>query len=46
MVEYFDYSDYPEYPQNHPPFDHAVTVLDLLFHTGSKAAEYMKSFRA
>ena len=38
-VEYFDYSDYPEYPQSHPPFEHAVTILDLLFHTGSKATE-------
>ena len=45
-VEYFDYSGYPEYPQSHPPFEHAVTILDLLFHTGSKATEYMKTFRA
>jgi WbqC-like protein family len=45
-VEYFDYSDYPEYPQSHPPFEHAVTILDLLFHTGSRATEYMKTFHA
>ena len=37
-----DYSGYPEYAQPHPPFDHAVTVLDLLFCTGPKAIEYMK----
>ena len=43
-VEYMDYSNYPEYPQVHPPFDHHVTVLDLLFHTGSEACRYMKSF--
>ena len=37
-----DYSGYPEYAQPHPPFDHAVSVLDLLFCTGPKAMEYMK----
>ena len=26
-LEYMDYSGYPEYPQQHPPFDHAVTIL-------------------
>ena len=36
-VEYMDYSGYPEYPQLHPPFEHAVTVLDLLFNTGASA---------
>jgi hypothetical protein len=43
-LEYMEYSDYPEYPQVHPPFDHNVTVLDLLFHTGQEAPKYMKSF--
>jgi hypothetical protein len=43
-LEYMDYSDYPEYPQLYPPFEHAVTVLDLLFNTGSDAPRYMKSF--
>ena len=28
----------------HPPFDHAVTVLDLLFSVGKEAPLYMKSF--
>jgi hypothetical protein len=37
-----NYDGYPEYPQPHPPFDHAVSVLDLLFCTGPKAIEYMK----
>ncbi|MBE3011314.1 WbqC family protein [Microbispora sp. NEAU-D428] len=41
-VRWFDYSGYPEYPQLHPPFDHQVTVLDLLFNVGSAAAEYLK----
>ena len=37
-----DYSGYPEYPQLHPPFEHAVTVLDLIFNTGPDAPRYMK----
>jgi WbqC-like protein family len=43
-LEYMDYSGYPEYPQLHPPLDHAVTVLDLLFNTGPDAPSFMKSF--
>jgi len=43
-VRYMDYSNYPPYPQVHPPFDHNVTILDLLFHTGPEARRYMKSF--
>ncbi|MCB0339171.1 MAG: WbqC family protein [Bdellovibrionales bacterium] len=33
--------EYPEYPQLHPPFDHAVTVLDMLFMLGSDAPNYI-----
>jgi len=36
-----DYSAYPEYPQMYPPFLHEVTVLDLLFHTGTDAPRYI-----
>jgi WbqC-like protein family len=43
-LEYMDYSGYPEYPQLYPPFDHAVTVLDLIFNTGPEAPRLMKSF--
>lgn len=41
-VAFADYSGYPEYPQPHGPFEHAVTALDLLFHTGPDALAYMK----
>jgi len=44
-VTWFDYSGYPEYAQLFPPFDHAVTILDLLFNMGPSARECMKSFR-
>jgi hypothetical protein len=41
-VHFVDYSNYPEYPQPYPPFEHAVSVVDLLFCTGPRALEYMK----
>ena len=41
-----NYSGYPEYPQFHPPFEHRVTVLDLLFHTGPEAARYIWGWRS
>ncbi len=43
-VHYFDYSGYQEYPQLNPPFEHGVSMLDLLFNTGNDAVKYMKSF--
>ena len=45
-LEYMDYSGYPEYDQLYPPFEHGVSILDLLFHTGKDAPRYMKSFRS
>jgi hypothetical protein len=41
-VRFADYSGYPEYPQPYPPFEHAVSALDLLFCAGSRALDYMK----
>jgi len=43
-LRYMDYSGYPEYKQLHPPFDHAVSILDLIFNEGPNAAQFMKSF--
>jgi len=45
-VSYFDYDGYPEYEQLHPPFDPAVTILDLIFNTGPDAPRYMKAVGA
>jgi Ni/Co efflux regulator RcnB len=42
---YLDYSGYPEYPQAHPPFDHHVSILDLLFNMGPDAPRYMLAGR-
>lgn len=41
-LTWFDYSDYPKYEQLWGPFDHKVTVLDLLFNCGSNSKQYMK----
>ena len=43
-VEWIDYSGYPEYHQLFPPFEHGVTILDLIFNEGPNARNYMKSF--
>ncbi len=41
-----DYSGYPEYPQFFPPFQHAVSILDVIFHTGPDASYYVWGWRA
>ena len=33
-VEWMDYSGYPEYTQLYPPFEHGVSILDLIFNEG------------
>jgi hypothetical protein len=45
-LSYFDYSGYPEYEQLYPPFDHAVTILDLLLNAGPDAPRYLKAVAA
>jgi WbqC-like protein family len=40
-VRWFDYEGYPEYPQLYGPFEHRVTVLDLLLNTGPDAFRYL-----
>jgi hypothetical protein len=44
-VHWMDYGGYPEYPQLHGPFEHAVSVLDLLWMTGPSAATYLERQR-
>lgn len=43
-VEWMDYSGYPEYQQLYPPFEHGVSILDLIFNEGINATKFMKSF--
>jgi len=40
-LEYKTY-DYPEYEQLYPPFDPAVSIIDLLFMVGDDAKEYLE----
>ena len=40
-VLWMEYDGYPEYDQLYPPFEHRVTVLDLIFHTGTGAPDHM-----
>ena len=40
-VVYKSYEGYPEYPQLHGPFEHAVSVIDLLCQTGPDARRYL-----
>jgi hypothetical protein len=41
--EWMNYDHYSEYPQLHGAFEHAVTILDLLFHAGPEAPRYALS---
>jgi hypothetical protein len=45
-IEWKDYQGYPEYPQLYPPFEHAVSVLDLLFSVGPDAPAHIWGWRA
>lgn len=44
-LTWVDYSDYIEYPQLYPPFEHGVSILDLIFNCGPYASLYMKKGR-
>ena len=41
-VEWMYYSEYKEYNQLFPPFQHGVTVLDLIFNEGENAVKYLR----
>ena len=43
-VEWIDYSGYGQYTQLYPPFEHGVSVIDLIFNEGSNATAWMQSF--
>jgi hypothetical protein len=40
-----DYAGYPEYLQRHLPFEHGVSILDLLFNVGPDASWYIWGWR-
>ena len=41
-LTYMDFSGYPEYEQVHPPFEHTVSIVDLIFNAGPQVRRYMK----
>ncbi len=41
-VEWMDYSGYKEYGQLYPPFQHGVSILDLIFNEGENARNFLK----
>lgn len=43
-VQYMSYTGYPEYAQVYPPFEHEVSIIDLLLNTGPDATRHMLSF--
>lgn len=45
-VWYMSYAGYPEYPQVYGNFQHALSVIDLLFNTGADASAFMKQASA
>jgi len=45
-VQWMDYRDYPEYQQMHPPFEHGVSIIDMLLNLGAAGTmKYIKSFQ-
>ena len=43
-IEWMNYDNYPVYKQIHQPFEHGVTILDLIFNEGPESKKYLKSF--
>lgn len=42
-LTYIDYLGYAPYRQLYPPFEHAVSILDLIFNEGPDAPKYLKN---
>jgi len=45
QVEWMDYSGYKDYKQLYLPFEHGVSILDLIFNEGPNSTKFMKSFK-
>lgn len=45
VLAWKDYSGYPEYSQRFPPFEHGVSILDVLFNVGPDAPWYIWGWR-
>lgn len=45
-LTWMDYCSYPTYTQLYPPFEHSVSILDLIFNQGPESINYLKSFNS
>jgi hypothetical protein len=43
-VDWMDYSGYPEYEQLYPPFEHGVSILDLLFNVEKEEIKHFMKY--
>ena len=41
-LTWMEYYGYKEYPQLYPPFEHGVSILDLIFNCGKKSINYIR----
>lgn len=44
-LEWKDYVGYPSYPQSDLPFEHGISILDLLFHVGPASPQAIWGWR-
>lgn len=44
-LSWMDYSQYPEYPQLYPPFEHGVSIIDLIINTGPEANSFRRPIK-
>ncbi|MCB0335233.1 MAG: WbqC family protein [Bdellovibrionales bacterium] len=42
-VEWFNYGTYPDYPQQHGPFTHAVSIIDLMMAVGDQTLSFIEN---
>jgi hypothetical protein len=42
VIDWMNYSNYKEYSQLHTPFEHGVSILDLIFNKGKASKDFMK----
>ena len=40
-LKWMSYDHYLKYPQIHPPFEHGVSILDMIFNVGPEWKKYM-----
>jgi hypothetical protein len=45
-LSWMNYEGYPQYRQSHSPFEHQVSIIDLIFNLGPETNKYLKSFNS